>query len=138
MNSDTEQLTCDNFVSLNGLVQYINIFNDNNAILELCFLKIEEAVLSHIGVVQIRPVSPSFTTVISCQLEELKNGNEFFLDFKNMNYVFINNYFATVNWDYVRNFNNIDEAVKYFYGAAYMVIETFISCYPNTSGNLPC
>ena len=79
---------------------------------------------------EVDPHHPGNVSIdMSFQIEKHKNGNAFFLNLKNAHDILIDNYFTVVNWNHLRSFNNIDEAVKYCFNVIYKAIGAFVPCH---------
>lgn len=131
LNSDEESIVVESCHEL-GLSQLNYHRNDNDRILDLfwsndsdpCTCTVCDNHLlhneQHHKAITVEYFIENITT------EEKKT--EFYLDFKNADYIAINDYLATVNWDLILNDGNLDDKIHKFYNILNKTITKHVKC----------
>ena len=127
--SDKDKIICDSFSSLD-LIQYNRVANNNDVILDLILSSIPNTFVKKLsqGLVPIDSHHPPLLTLINLPYStpSIAPLASWRYNFKNANYSELNDYFSSLNWNSLLDYNDINSATDSFYSIIFSAIDICI------------
>lgn len=124
----TDVVECvSNFSAFLNFYQINNIPNANGGFLDLIFTRnITNVECVDVPLLKCDKYHPALCFYVKCDSINFQDFDYFYYDFNNANYILINDFLGYINWDWLTNTMDVNQAIHCFYDIIYFCIDLFI------------